>query len=365
MMNRASRLFLFAALLFCLLGPRGFALDVDGVAPTISDSSLQGLLNIAFGLIKSDIGSDILGIKDSPRKLIRSFADASVFAVTGASQRGYEGYKYFAFTIGPVMGVRLPGAKIDITDEFADLGDKLKTEGDMGMGLNVQAVTGQISVNTSPFLVKDLYLGFRFGFFNFNSVENLTFKTVHLGIVGNYQLVRGLDIGSVAWRGVSFGSGFILQQTNLEYRYALDTRRTIFNPGPQAGILELRPELVFDMHIDTYVVPIEVNTAFQILVFNINLGLGLDFAFGSNSTNINMVSEVDVWDTAGDDFYMVSPGSLTVDAGGSYAPTVANPKLMMGLGLKFGPLILDIPFTYYFLAGRRGFTIGITAGIVW
>jgi hypothetical protein len=37
---------------------------------------------------------------------------------------------------------------------------------------------------------------------------------------------------------------------------------------------------------------------------------------------------------------------------------------MMGMGFKFGPVILDIPFTYFFLTGQ-GLSLGITMGVVW
>jgi hypothetical protein len=367
-MNLPHRRFLFVFLLVCLPGTRGFTLDVDGKAPKLGSDTLSAAalsviqtgLDMSFKTILTDISTEITGISSDPRKLIRGFADASVFTSTGASQRAYEGYKYVAFTVGPVIGARLSGTQVDFADEFSNIGDELKDNGDVRTGFSVQAVSGQLSINTSPFLLENLYLGLRFGYFDFDAIDNLSFKTLQLGIVGNYQLVRGLEFTPkvVAWRGIGFATGFIFQQTNLKYSYALDTYTENFMPG---GSLRIDPELVFNMDVNTFVVPLEINTAFRVLFLNFNLGLGMDLAFGKNDININMAGEIDV---EGADIYTSVPGSLVLNAGGNISPTVVNPKVMMGLGFTFGPVVLDIPITYFFLTGH-GLSVGITAGIVW
>ncbi|MDR0403793.1 MAG: hypothetical protein LBH35_09420 [Treponema sp.] len=372
---------LFASLLICLLGIRGFALDiVEWQAPVLTgpmfSSSIQNFFSDDFGdILKNEVIPAILESDPNPRKLIQGFADASVFASTGASQRAYEGYKYLAFTIGPMIGLKLPGARIN-ADEFSNFGDTLKTDGDIAAGLNVQAITGQLSINTSAFLLENLYLGLRFGYFNFEAVENLTYNTLQLGIVGNYRIVRGVDFGAagISWRGVGLGSGVIFQKTNLTYRYTAGTRATNFSVSIPSTSISLSgnlqlidPELAFDMNVTTFVVPLEVNTAFQLLFFNISLGLGLDFAFGGNDMHINMDGAVAInaADASMNTVSTQTQGRLAVDAGGSFGPAAANPKLMMGLGFKFGRVVFDIPVTYFFLTGRHGLALGITLGIVW
>jgi len=49
--------------------------------------------------------------------------------------------------------------------------------------------------------------------------------------------------------------------------------------------------------------------------------------------------------------------------GGSGSPTTFNPKVMSGFGLSMGPVIIDVPFTYYLL--DHGYNLGVTLGIVW
>jgi hypothetical protein len=55
-------------------------------------------------------------------------------------------------------------------------------------------------------------------------------------------------------------------------------------------------------------------------------------------------------------------GTIHVRGGGDMAPTIFNPKIMTNIGFKFGPVILDVPVTYYF---GNGFNAGITLGAVW
>jgi hypothetical protein len=90
-----------------------------------------------------------------------------------------------------------------------------------------------------------------------------------------------------------------------------------------------------------------------------NFGMGMDMAFGKNHTTLNMAGTIDA---TGPGLNTETPGFFVVDAGGSISPTLINPKIMMDLGFKFGPVILDIPFTYYFMG--NGLNIGITVGVV-
>ncbi|MDR2210981.1 MAG: hypothetical protein LBO65_05865 [Spirochaetaceae bacterium] len=363
---------LLASTLMGLLALKGFALDVTGTVPQLGDSSgslplpalqaLQAALDTSFDNILKDIQAEIVDINPNPWKLIRGFADASVFASTGASQRAYEGYKYFAFTVGPTVGLRFPGSGLDSAGDIANIGGALKDDEDIEAGFNIQTITGQLSINTSAFLLENLYLGLRFGYFNFTGIDDLTVKTFQLGMVGNYQLVRGIDLipDRVSWRGVGLGSGFIFQQTDIRYAYVLDTYEENFSVGADGGTLQVAPEVVFDMRANTFTVPMEINTAFQFFVFNINFGAGVDLAFGRNHMDLTMDGTIDV---RGNNLYAAVPGSFTMDAGGSAVPTVVNPKLMMYLGFKFGPVVFDIPITYFFLTGH-GLSAGITLGVV-
>ncbi|MDR2073732.1 MAG: hypothetical protein LBP60_09920 [Spirochaetaceae bacterium] len=364
----AHRYFLVVSLA-CSWAIRGFTLDVGGIAPELSGTApglpaAQADLDLKFSDILTDIGGEISNIDPKPWKVMRGFADASVFAGTGASQRAYEGYEYFAFTIGSLIGVRLSSSNLNFMDEFSGLNDTLQEKGDIDAGLNVQALTGQLGINTSAFLLKNLYLGLRFGYFDLNAIDNFTFRAFSAGVTGNYQLVQGADLvpDRVSWRGVGLGLGFIFQQTHIEYSYALNSYEKSFTGTGIGGTVRVSPELIFDMKINTLVIPLEINTALQVWFVNINFGLGTDLAFGRNSMNIEMEGAIDtgIW---GNDFFVAAPGSLSLNAGGSSIPTTVNPKLTLGLGFKFGPVVLDIPFTYFFLTGY-GIFLGVSLGVV-
>jgi hypothetical protein len=123
------------------------------------------------------------------------------------------------------------------------------------------------------------------------------------------------------------------------------------------GYRAVKPKLNFDLTVTTYTIPLEVNTSILVLWFlNLDLGVGADIAFGKNDTSIKMNSPV-----YKDGQYK---GSLLVSAGGDMAPTIFNPKVMTSLGLKLGPVVIDIPVTYYFTNGA-GFSAGFTLGVVW
>jgi hypothetical protein len=115
------------------------------------------------------------------------------------------------------------------------------------------------------------------------------------------------------------------------------------------------------MDTRTYTIPLELNTSLQLaFILNLNLGLGADLAFGSNKLTFDFDSTVN---TEGTGIASTTPGTLWVKGGGTMSPTLFNPKLMFDLGFKFGPVIIDIPLTWYFL--NHGVSSGVTVGVVW
>jgi hypothetical protein len=350
--------FLLVLALTCFAGVQAFGLEVRGTPP---QGPNQGIIDTTFTDILNDINDEIEDIDANPEKLIHGFADASTFSALGATQRAYGEYKLWAFTIGPMVGIRLPGSSFgNAVSDIQDMGNTLEEDGDIRAGLNIQGITGQFGLNTSQFLLDNLYLGVRFGYFNLTSVENLEFETFHIGLTGNYQLLKGIKVvsGLFRWRGVNAGAGLIFQRTALGYTYQLDRHEARI---PDSGYLYVDPSIIFDMGINTFVIPLEVNTSAQLLwILNLNLGLGVDVAFGENTTTLG-ISGVVTGDAASG---ITKPGYLTVDAGGSMGPTIFNPKLMANLGFTFGPVVIDVPVSYYFVGGP-GLSAGITLGAVW
>ncbi|GHV85627.1 hypothetical protein AGMMS50230_12350 [Spirochaetia bacterium] len=342
-MNLYKR-FVLALLMVCFTGMAAFALTATGTKPSgVTDAEWQDLLD--------ELNKEIEKIDDKPENLIRSFADASVFASHGATQRAYGEYKRFAFTIGAMAGMRLPGSPFSLMNT-SEIGDTLEKDGDIKAGINIQMINAQFGLNTSSFLLEGLYLGVRFGYFSLNAIDDLTFKTLHIGLVGNYQIIKGRKpSGALYWRGLTVGTGFLFQKTTLDYNYTLDTITE--------GIVALEPKLDFAMAVTTFTIPLEINTSVQLLwVLNLSLGAGVDIAFGKNDVSIGMDSKA----------YNVNipsnTGSITISGGGAMSPTILNPKLMFNLGFKFGAVVIDVPITYY-ISKTAGISAGITLGIVY
>ena len=318
-------------LLLCLAGT-AFTLDVywDGTdTNNIADS------------IRSQIGN----IDAVPKEFMQGFANASVFASHAATQRAYGDFKLFAITAGFSLGFSLYDSPFNIINDLDNIQKRLETDGDLGIGASVPAVI-QFGLNSS-FLVDGLYLGFRIGYiplgdvFSFDDIK-FGYKIFHIGPVAHYRLLKGFDIGVFKWRGITAGSGFLFQKTTLDLSLALDNTKNLHDSN-----------LYFNMDVTTYTIPLELNTSIQLLWFlNLDAGFGVDLAFGKNTTSIEMNSSSDL-----------QSGKLVVKGGGSASPSFFNPKIMANLGFKFGPVIIDIPFSYY-LFNSHGLSIGLTAGVV-
>jgi hypothetical protein len=363
-MVKTLRSFLLVCILV-VLGGALFAqkLTVTGNAPTATDSSLNSAIEGAWNTIKSRINDDIGNINSKPEDLIRGFADSSIYASQGASQRGYAGYKLFAFTVGPAVGIKLPGSNpFGIMNELEDIVDTLDEKGDLKIGLDVQAISGQLSINTSSFLLDGLYLGIRFGYFKAdNLIDDLGLKTISFGLVGNYQIVKekSFAAGLVKWRGLSLGTGFIYQNTELSYEAAIGGQSESF----AGGSVTVDPKLVLDLTSNTFTIPLEVATSVRLLwVLNLTLGAGVDIGFGNTKLDLGAKGDARIFDGSGNDI-TATPGNLTTSGGGTMRPTIFNPKLMGGFGFAFGPVILDVPITWYPV--ENGFSVGLTVGAVW
>ena len=332
--------------------------------PETSDPTFDGYLKTAFDTLMGKIDKEIETINARPEKLIRGFADASVFASQGATQRAYGGYKIFAFTLGAMAGLRMPEDPFSIAKDPQIIADKMKQEGDINAGVSAQVLNAQLGINAS-FLLKDLHLALRFGYFDLKAVEDtgiedVSFKTMNVGALASYPILGGKDMFFLKWRGVTATSGFIFQNTKVGYNYKIEEQKVLISGGP--AVLIADPRLVFDMNVNTYVVPLEINTSILLLRFiNLNVGFGADLAFGENKTVVKLDSTFDV---EGAPVSITEKGYLSIEGGGSMAPSFFNPKIMFDLGFKLGPVILDVPVTYYFTNGN-GLSVGITFGVVW
>jgi len=120
------------------------------------------------------------------------------------------------------------------------------------------------------------------------------------------------------------------------------------------------------MKVNTVTIPLEASTSVRLLWFlNVALGLGVDISFGKSDMKVGMNGDINVrgFDSAAMGVQQSESGNLSVSAGGVMAPGFFNLKLMTGLGFSMGPVILDIPITFYLL--NNGYNVGVTVGVVW
>ena len=340
-----------------------FALGLNQEIGKVYDNFIDEIAASDFGSINSD-----------PQKLMRGFANSSVFSSSAATQRGYGGYKLFAFTVGTMVGAQLPVSLFSssLVDDIQNLETKLQDEGDVNFGLNPQAITGQIGIN-AKFLLDGLYLGFKFGYFNLDMIEDYSFSTFSLGLMANYQLVKQKRfLGPLfLWRGVNIGSGLVYQRTNVGFgmdmgEYDVATEQLNINGHSVyvgAEITDSRANL--DFNINTVTIPLEVMTSVRLLgILNLSVGAGIDFGFGAAKLNTRVAATAETTFSGNYDTYVeeISPARVDIDVGGKNTPKFFNPKVMAGLGVGIGPVLLDVPVTIYV---GQGYNLGLTFTVVW
>ncbi|MDR0474060.1 MAG: hypothetical protein LBH43_10370 [Treponema sp.] len=366
---------LLVLVLFIAFTGMVFAIEVTITPPKFSATGLYGPyvqeLNDEFVRVFKDLESELKGdlgdIDVNPKELIGAFGNASVFSSDGATQRGYRGYNIFAVTVGAMVGFQLPVSPFKIMDEFDNLSNKLQDEADIKLGLDAQLLNVQVGINSS-FLIKNLYLGFKFGYMNLGLTEELTFKTSSFGVLGNYQWQprRKIAAGMLLWRGVNLGAGLIYQKTDLGFEMALDTIGGDYAPIDFYGntiTTELTPKINMGLSMNTVTVPLEAVTSVRLLYFlNAALGFGIDLGFGSSKLEASAAAELKFTGLP-PEVEQIQDASITAKMGGENGPSFFNPKVITGLGFSLGPVIIDIPVTFYL--GNSGYNAGLTVGVVW
>ena len=349
-------------LMYLFMNISSFAIEVTGTPPEFTGNvAFTTELEKVFDKFLGEINDNVRDISLKPEQLIRAWGNSAVFASHGGTHRAFGGYKLFTLTLGPMLGVQLPVSPFRIFSEFDNLTNKLQDEGDINLGINPQ-LNLHLGINTS-FLLKNLYLGLRVGYINFpNLIDGFSFKTTTIGLTANYQLVSPVDLASlIVWRGVNIGSGFIFNNSKMNFSLPMEAFSEPLDGTYTNAILQIDPRIFLDLNIKTYTIPLEVMTAIKLLFVNIPIGLGVDLAFGKSDMKIGMDADINV---IGSQIYNVNqtrPGSLSVNAGGEMSPSFMNLKLMSGIGFVFGPVVIDIPITYYFI--NNGFNIGVNIGV--
>ena len=366
----AVRRILIPVILMTLTGMTPlFAIDVTFTPPKFGGSSpivdeINRQLENFFAQYENEIGNDLRDIDINPTELVGAFATSSILSSTGATQRGYGGYGKFAVTLGAMGGLLPNGSLFSFVKKTRRMLDDVENLDDIKMGFNPQVLNAQIGFNTSGFLLNKLYLGLKLGYFKFSG-DPIAFSTPSIGLAVNYQLIPQIKIplGILAWRGINLGAGIIYQHTDMEISVPLPSKReqiSILNIITTTMTID--SELTLDFVKNTITIPLEAMTSLRLLSFlNLSLGVGADIGFGITDFKLTGDASANFYDLP-EYLTPIQNAGLSASTRGTDSPDLFNPKLMAGLGFSIGPVILDIPVTYYFL--NSGYNFGITLGFI-
>lgn len=304
--------------------------------------------------VAANIDTQLAKYGDMP-DFTRGFANANTYASNGATMRGYQGYDLISIALGTMFTVQAPNADPLF---FQSIQDELDN-GDVYTGLGANPLVGQVGLNMG-FIIPDLYISFRFGKLNYNidaGSYKMDYDTNLLGVIVDYQLMSSKSVlaGILLWKGLNVESGFIYSTNNLVYYKKLDT--IIATDG--AYTAELDPTLDLALEIKSYIIPIEVYSAFRLFyMINFGVGIGMDYVY-DNTTDLKLHSSGAIIGTgasAGVDgvFDITAPTSEEADK--------YRFKGMVNVGVGFGPVFVDVPITFYL---DNGYAVGLSAGIVW
>ncbi len=310
--------------------------------------------------VENSLDSELAKYTDMP-DLSRGFGNANTYASNGGTMRGYQGYDLISVAVGTMVSVQAPNSDPMF---FTKIQDDLN-DGDVYAGIGVNPVVANVGINLG-FIVPDLYISFKFGKLDYDIDQgdfSLDYDSNLFGILLNYQILKDRSIlaGAILWRGLSAGTGFIYSTNNVTYLKKLDT---IENIDSGSGIIaKVDPSVDFSIDIKSYIVPVEIYSAIRLLwAINLGVGVGFDYVVGSKA-------ELSVLG-AGKAEITSSPmnaldgdtGDISIDASTSNEADPFRTKFMANIGFGFGPVVVDVPLTYYL---DNGYSLGISVGFNW
>lgn len=303
-------------------------------------------------------------------ELGKGMANASAYASTAANFDGYHGYDLFGIMLGVTMGAQFPASEVSKVLEIKDtIVDKKDVYAGVGVGgaVNVGLNGGRFKVKL---LDRPIYFNIKFFYYDLTytdySVQFCTF-----GIGANWQWIKPKVLGNkylFKWRGISVGAGLNYNRQKMDLHFNLLQDFFVYADGDGDGTDDSKMSLIpgFDIgfQTDTVTIPIELHTGLQLLWFlNLNAGIGIDFNIGSsdiiirNRNRLLVTSEID--GSVIDNTNSLILDHSTTDTFGR----VVDGKLMIGVGINIGPMVLtNVEFTYFILHGAA---VGISLGFVW
>ena len=344
--------------------------EVPATGAGISLATLNSTIAASFQTAVDTL-NNTLGKFQNQKKLAEGFGNANAYSAQSATLQGYQNYGLFAVTAGGMLGVQAPS--IDPA-YFAKIGGEITTNPDIFAGIGASFPTVNVGVNLK-FLVPGLYANAKFGTFHLDfgdSTSKLILDNMCIGLGANYALVKEMPLGPLHWRGVSVGSGILYQKNSvgLTLKVAPVIQKVPLQANSALSTdtvsIVLSPLLKLGIASNTVTVPVDVTTSVCLLWFlNLNAGIGFDFNFGGTDIIVNGSSTVNMTQEPSSNAGSVMEfGSGNFEIDGStkgVAPSVADFRLMTGLGLNIAMVKLDIPIIYYV---TTGLSIGATVGVV-
>lgn len=288
-------------------------------------------------------------------KLAKGFANAAAYSAHAATQRGYQGYDRFAITIGAMAGAHLPSLSYDY---YKDIPKRLKYTGDLYAGASLNPLAVQVGIK----ITDRFYLSPKFGMLNYTyygySVSGITG-----GLMMNFQLAKKKKAGFqvFVWRGFSLGTGLLYERYKVSMTQKLGKSTNSVGSGIPVYYM-IDPKFKITLKNEAYVLPVELTTSFRLLwILNLSFGGGIDFVRSTASITAKGYSPAFIIDLGNQ--MQTTPG--LVYAYGRQGGRAGNwffPKLTAGIGLSFGPVVIDVPVTYYFV---KGLGVGLSVGFEW
>ncbi len=344
-----------------LFGGLAGAATITGTPPTTGNGTLDADIATAFAslLLSSQNRLDVF--KDQ-EDLTKGFGNANAFSSNAGTFQGFQNYDLFAVGVGVMFGAQAPS--LDPTYYIPDnVKDDIREDGDVYAGFAGGAV-----VNAgihARFIATGLYFNVKFGQVELGDAENtFQYKNTTFGVGVNYGVImpHGVFLGFLKWRGVSLGTGITYQKNEVNYEVELQTVTQNVTDGALAtGTLVMDPTVNLGVDMETYTVPLEVVTSFQLLwILNISAGVGVDFIYGTSDLNVTAAGDVYLRNLTG--ATLVSPGTITIDGSTKdVSPSTFRPKIMAGLGFSIMMVKIELPVVYYPEAGAA---VGLTASVV-
>ena len=241
-----------------------------------------------------------------------------------------------------MAAAQVPATTTDL-GYYKKLGERLMKQGDLDIGV----AWNPWSLNVGVKLPAGFTISGKFGYLKY-TYDQYSFDGIHAGGMVNYQVIepKAPVVKFVLWRGISIGTGLLWQRNNTVIHHQADPI--------SGGGYTFKPVLDIKVTTESYVIPVEISTAVRLIwVLNIHAGGGIDFAMGTSKIRY---AAVGVADGPGVPALFSVYGRQKGKGSKNYMP-----KIFVGPGLNFGPVIIDIPFTYYFM---NGFNVGVTFGVV-